>query len=47
MTFDDSIHAFRLRVIARPQELGNMSRASRELGVSRTLFYRWRRRYMA
>lgn len=43
----DSVHAFRLRVIARAQVLGNVSQACQEFGVSRTLFYRWRRRYLA
>ncbi|MDR7492370.1 MAG: helix-turn-helix domain-containing protein, partial [Armatimonadota bacterium] len=47
MTLDDSVHGFRLRVMARAQALGNVSRACREAGISRTLFYRWRRRYMA
>jgi transposase InsO family protein len=47
MTLDDSIHAFRLRVMVRAQELHNVSRACREFGISRTLFYRWRKRYLA
>jgi transposase InsO family protein len=47
MTLADSVHAFRLRVMARAQEVGNVSQACRELGVSRTLFYRWRQRYVA
>jgi len=47
MTLEDSIHAFRLRVMARAQELRNVTRACREFGVSRTLFYRWRKRYLA
>jgi len=47
MTLADSVHAFRLRVMARAQALGNVSQACRELGISRTLFYRWRRRYLA
>lgn len=47
MTLDDSVHAFRLRVMARAQALGNVSRACRELGISRSLFYRWRKRYLA
>ena len=34
----------RLRVIERAQVLGNVSAVCRELGISRTLFYRWRRR---
>jgi len=47
MTLDDSIHAFRLRVMLRAQELHNVSQACREFGISRTLFYRWRKRYLA
>ncbi len=47
MTLDDSVHAFRLRVMARAAALGNVSQACREAGISRTLFYRWRRRYTA
>ncbi|MDR7605545.1 MAG: helix-turn-helix domain-containing protein, partial [Armatimonadota bacterium] len=27
--------------------MGNVSQACREFGISRTLFYRWRRRYLA
>ena len=47
MTLEASVHAFRLRVIARAQVLGNVSQACREFGISRTLFYRWQRRYLA
>lgn len=47
MTLEDSIHAFRLRVIARAQALGNVSQACREVGISRSLFYRWKQRYLA
>ena len=47
MTLEDSVHAFRLRLMARAQELANVSKACREFGVSRTLFYRWRERYLA
>ncbi len=47
MTLDDSVHAFRLRVMTRAQVLGNASQACRDAGISRTLFYRWRKRYMA
>jgi hypothetical protein len=41
---DESVHGMRLRVIERAQVLGNVSAVCRELGISRTLFYRWRRR---
>jgi transposase len=44
MTLDESVHGMRLRVIARAQVLGNVSAVCRELGISRTLFYRWRHR---
>lgn len=44
MTLDDSILGMRLRVMRRAQELGNVSAACLEAGISRTLFYRWRRR---
>jgi hypothetical protein len=46
MTLDDSVHAFRLRLMARARALGNVSQASREFGISRSLFYRWRKRYL-
>jgi transposase InsO family protein len=44
MTLDESVHGMRLRVIERAQVLGNVSAVCRELGISRTLFYRWRNR---
>ena len=44
MTLDESVHGMRLRVIERAQVLGNVSAVCRELGISRTLFYRWRTR---
>ena len=45
MTLADSVHQFRLHAMCRAAELGNASQACRELGISRTLFYRWKRRY--
>ncbi len=45
MTLEDSILGMRLRVMRRAQELGNVSAACREAGISRTLFYRWRTRF--
>jgi transposase InsO family protein len=45
MTLDDSVHGMRLRAIQRAQALGNVTAVCRELGISRTLFYRWRRRF--
>jgi transposase len=44
MTLDESVHGMRLRVIERAQVLGNVSVVCRELGISRTLFYRGRQR---
>jgi transposase InsO family protein len=44
MTLDEKIHGMRLHVIRRAQVLGNVSRACREAGISRALFYRWQRR---
>jgi hypothetical protein len=46
MTLDDNVHAFRLRLMARAQALGNVSQACREFGISRSLFCRWRKRYL-
>jgi transposase-like protein len=45
MTLEDKVHAFRLRVLKRAQELGNVSAACREAGISRTLYYRWKERF--
>jgi transposase len=44
MTLEDKVHGLRLQVIQRAATLGNVSRACREAGISRALFYRWRRR---
>src|SRR5258705_13346492 len=44
MTLDDKVHGLRLQVIRRAEQLGNVSRACREAGISRALFYRWRQR---
>ena len=46
MTLEDKVHATRLLALRRAEELGNVSAACRELGISRCLFYRWRNRYM-
>ena len=43
MTLDESIQGMRLRVMKRAAAVG-VSTACREAGISRTLFYRWRRR---
>ena len=47
MTLEDRVQAQRLHVFRRAEELGNVSAACREAGVSRTLFYRWKRDYEA
>src|SRR5712692_3893998 len=44
MTLDEKVHGLRLHVIQRAADLGNVSRACREAGISRALFYRWRPR---
>ena len=44
MTLDESVHGMRLRVIERAQVQGNVSAVCRELGISRTVFYRRRQR---
>jgi transposase-like protein len=45
MTLEDNVQRTRLRVLQRAQELGNVSAACREAGISRTLRYRWRKRF--
>jgi len=45
MTLEDKVHAFRLLLFRRAQELGNVSAACRELGVSRSLHYQLRQRF--
>lgn len=44
MTLEDSIHSQRLHVLRDAIRLGNVSEACRRHGMSRTLFYRLRRR---
>jgi transposase InsO family protein len=46
MTLNDKVHASRLHVLRRAAELGNVSAACREAGISRTLFYRWKKRFL-
>jgi transposase len=46
MTLEDSVHAFRLRLFQRAEALGNVSAACRELGVSRSLYYQLRKRFV-
>ena len=38
MTLEDSVHALRLRLFRRAEDLGNVSVACREVGVSRSLY---------
>ena len=45
MTLEDKVHLFRLHVLQRAKELGNVSAACREAGISRTLYYRWKKRF--
>ena len=45
MTLEDRVQAQRLFAFRRAAELGNVSAACRELGLSRALFYRWKRRF--
>ena len=45
MTLEDKVHACRLHLLRRAQELGNVSAACRELGVSRSLYYQLRQRF--
>jgi transposase InsO family protein len=45
MTLDDSVRAWRLRVIHRAAVLGSVTAACQEAGISRTVFYRWRQRF--
>ena len=45
MTLEASIQGLRVRVMQRAQQSGNVSQTCREFGISRALFYRWRRRF--
>jgi transposase len=42
---DDSILTMRLHVMQRTQELKSATLACQEAGISRTVFYRWRKRF--
>lgn len=46
MTLEERVLALRLFVMHRAQDLGSVTEACRQLGISRTLFYRWRARYL-
>jgi len=45
MTLDASIQNYRLSVIQHAQQGGNVAQTCRVMGISRTRFYRWRKRY--
>lgn len=47
MTLEDSIHRHRVRVLGEAERLGNVSEACRRHGMSRTVFYRLRKRFLA
>jgi transposase InsO family protein len=46
MTLEEKVLVHRLFVMQRAQALQNVTEACRQLGLSRTLFYRWRQRYL-
>ena len=46
MTLEDSVRRHRVAILQRAALLGSVTQACREAGISRTLFYRWRRRYL-
>ena len=45
MTLEDRVHALRLRLFRRAEELDNVSEACREAGVSRSAYYQLRARF--
>jgi hypothetical protein len=45
MTLEDKAHAFPLHVLQRGKELGSVSAACRETGISRTLYCRRKKRF--
>jgi transposase InsO family protein len=46
MTLEEKVLALRLFVMRRAEELKSVTEACRQLGISRTLFYRWRSRFL-
>ena len=46
MTLEDSVRRHRLAILQRAALLGNVTQACREAGISRTVFYRWRKRFL-
>ncbi len=45
MTLEDKVHALRIRLFTRAVELGNVSAACREAGVSRSYYYQLKKRH--
>lgn len=45
MTLDESIQGIRLRALELAKELGSVTEACEQLRISRSLFYRWRKRF--
>jgi transposase len=45
MTLDESIQGIRLRALELARELGSITEACGQLAISRSLFYRWRKRF--
>ena len=45
MTLEDRVHAFRLQLFRRAKELGNVSQACEEFGISRSFYYQLRQRF--
>jgi len=45
MTLDDSIQGIRLHALELAKQLGNVTAACEQLSISRSLFYRWRKRF--
>ena len=45
MTLADSVHQTRLHAMVYVARVGNVSQACRDLGISRTLFYKWKSLY--
>ena len=45
MTLEQSIQGYRLQVLAEAERIGNVSAVCRQFGISRTVFYEWRRAF--
>ena len=46
MTLEDSVRRHRLVILQRAALLGNVTQVCHEAGISRTVFYRWRQRFL-